>query len=205
MTLKNHILIYVAILSISILSGCDSDDPQKEDVPELITKATLTFTPTTGSPIVVTATDPDGEGVQSISTDGPITLAKSTTYVLTISMINGLAQPTDEEYDITKEVEEEGDEHMLFFGWTGNAFSNPSGDGNIDARANALNYAGAENSKDTNGLPLGLTTTWTTADVGSSGAGFRVLLKHQPALKTLASTSNDGETDLDVTFQLSVQ
>jgi hypothetical protein len=205
MTLKNHIFTYLAIISISILSSCDNNDPQKEDVPEMITKATLTFTPTGGSPIVVTATDPDGEGVQSITTDSPIALTKSTTYVLTITMINGLAQPTDEEYDITKEVEEEGDEHMFFFGWTGNSFSNPSGDGNIDVRTHALNYTGGENSEDANGLPLGLTTTWTTADVATSGAEFRVLLKHQPALKTAGSTSTEGETDLDVTFQLSVQ
>jgi hypothetical protein len=206
MTLKNHLFICVAILIfVSMLSSCDSEDPQKEDVPEMITKATLTFTPTSGAPVVVTATDPDGEGVQSIKTDGPIRLAKSTTYVLTIQMINGLAKSTDEEYDITKEVEEEGDEHMFFFGWTLNAFSNPAGNGNIDERDGAVNYTGAGNSLDSQGRPLGLTTTWTTSTVATIGAAFHLLLKHQPDLKTTSSGSDDGETDLDVTFQLDVQ
>jgi hypothetical protein len=205
MTLKNHLFIYVVIISVSMLSGCDSEDPQKEDVPELITKVTLTFVPSSGAPVVATATDPDGEGVQSIKTDGPVTLSKATTYVLMIHLVNGLAQPTDPEYDITKEVEEEGDEHMFFFGWTGDTFSNPSGNGNIDSRGDAVNYTGGDNSKDENGLPLGLTTTWTTTDVVKPGASFHILLKHQPQLKTSTSTADDGETDLDITFQLSVQ
>lgn len=192
MTLKNHIFIFIAILSFSLLSGCDNEDPQKEDVPEMITKATLTFSSPGLQPIVVSATDPDGEGVQDISPDGPITLAKSTTYVLSITLINGLAQPSDEGYDVTAEVEEEGDEHQFFFSWTGNAF------------AGAVNYSGAENSKDVNGRPLGLTTTWTTNNSAASGE-FNVILKHQPGVKSNTSTVDDGETDLDITFQLNVQ
>lgn len=205
MTLKNHLFIYVALITISMLSGCNSEDPQKEDVPELITKVTLTFVPTTGTPVVVSATDPDGEGVQSIKTDGPITLQKSTTYVLMIHLINGLAEPNDEAYDVTKEVEEEGDEHMFFFAWTGDAFSDPAGNGNIDNRHDDVLYTSGDNSKDKNGLPLGLTTTWTTASLATSGANFQIVLKHQPGMKTSTSTSNDGETDLDITFQLVVQ
>jgi hypothetical protein len=188
MTHKNHIFIFIGIL----LSSCVNEDPQKEDVPELITKATLTFTPATGTPIGVTATDPDGEGVQDIATDGPIILAKATNYVLTIKLINGLANPGDEGYDVSKEVEEEGDEHQFFFTATSGAFET------VDT------YKGGANSKDANGLPLGLTTTWVTSNVATSGE-FRVILKHQPGLKSSTSTSNDGETDLDVTFVLSVQ
>ncbi|HZY82760.1 MAG TPA: hypothetical protein VFE50_24725 [Cyclobacteriaceae bacterium] len=201
MTFKNSIFLYAAILILLILPGCDNNDPQKEDVPEMITKATLTFTPTSGTPIVATATDPDGEGVQSIKTDGPIVLKKSTSYTLSINLINGLAQPTDDEYDISNEVEEEGDEHMFFFGWTGDAFSQPEGNGNIDVRADPVNYT----SLDEKGLPLGLTTSWRTADIATQGATFRVLLKHQPNLKTSSSSSNDGETDLDVSFSLKVE
>lgn len=201
MTFKKHLFLYTAISLLLILPGCENNDPQKEDVPEMITKVTLTFTPATGAAIVATATDPDGEGVQSIKTDGAIALKKSTTYTLSINLINGLAKPTDEQYDVTKEVEDEGDEHMFFFGWTGNAFSQPKGDGNIDLRADPVDYT----SVDSRGLPLGLTTTWKTSDIATQGATFRVLLKHQPGLKTAASTSNDGETDLDVSFDLKVE
>jgi hypothetical protein len=190
----------IALCSILLFSSCEDDDPKKEDTPELITEATLVFTPTGGgSTVTVTATDPDGEGLQNLTVDGPINLVINKTYTLTIDLINGLADPSEEEYDITAEVEEEGDEHMFFFGWTNNVFSNPAGNGNIDARADAVNY----NDEDENGLPLGLSTSWTTAAATASGT-FRVMLKHQPDLKTATSTANTGESDIDLTFTINV-
>lgn len=194
----------LALAFAGFLSGCDDSDPVKEDTPELITKTTLTFTPDDGSSaIVVTATDPDGEGVQDITVDGPINLAANKTYILTIALINELAEPSDPEYDITSEVEEEGQEHQFFFSWTNDVFSNPAGNGNVDNRDDAVNYTGGSNSRDVNNRPLGLTTTWTSAASTASGS-FRVLLKHQPDLKSDTSDSNTGETDLDITFTINV-
>jgi hypothetical protein len=180
-------------------SGCEVDDPVKEEVPELITEVTLTFTPASGGDVVVvTATDPDGEGVQDIQVDGDINLKSAENYSLAITLINGLAQPTDPEYNITEEVEEEGDEHLFFFSFTENLFDSPPGNGNIDSREDAVSYA----DEDGNGLPLGLQTFWIT---GASDAGeFRVVLKHQPDLKSETSDSNTGETDLDVTFPITI-
>jgi hypothetical protein len=190
------------ISCLGFLISCSEDDPKKEDTPELITKATLTFTPDGGgTTVVVTATDPDGEGVQDITVDGPINLDVNKTYVLTIDLINELADPSDPEYDITAEVEEEGDEHMFFFSWTNDVFSDPTGNGNIDTRNDPVNYTGGSNSKDANNRPLGLTTTWASAASTASGT-FRVLLKHQPGLKSDTSDSNTGETDLDITFTI---
>lgn len=190
----------LAIASLSVISGCDDDDPKKEDTPELITKATLTFTPSAGgTPVVVTATDPDGEGVQNIAVDGPINLAAAKSYTLSIQLINELAAPTDAEYNITEEVEEEGDEHMFFFSWTNNVFNDPTGNGNVDNRNDDVNY----DDEDANGLPLGLATSWTTA--AASSGKFRVILKHQPDLKNATSTSSTGETDLDIEFSINIQ
>jgi hypothetical protein len=210
---NNNGIGYIRVLSLNmigvgmlacLLAGCKNNDLVKEDVPELITKVSLTFTPSGGgTAIVVTATDPDGEGVQDISVDGPVNLNPAETYILTLSLINELANTTDPEYNISAEVEEEGDEHMFFFSWTNNVFANPSGDGNIDNRSDPVNYTGATNSLDANNLPLGLTTTWTTA-TGSSTGNFRVLLKHQPELKTDTSGSGVGETDLDITFTINI-
>ena len=190
-----------SIITLTILFSACGDDPVKEPAPELITKATLTFTPTGGgTAIVATATDPDGEGVQNITTDGPIILQKNTAYTLTISLINELAGISSPEYDVTNEVEEEGAEHMFFFSWTNNLFATPSGNGNFDNRADEMGY---EDSDD-NGIPIGLTTSWTSGS--STGTGtFRVVLKHQPDLKSNTSTSADGETDLDITFDLEIQ
>ena len=197
----NILVTLMAVSCIAFLNSCDDDDePTKEDTPEMITKATLTFSPIGGgAAITVTATDPDGEGVQDIAIDGPINLAANKSYTLSITLINELADPADAEYNITEEVEEEGDEHMFYFSWTNNVFSDPAGNGNIDNRADDVNY----NDEDGNGQPLGLSTSWTTA-AASSGT-FRVMLKHQPELKTATSTSTTGETDLDIEFDINVQ
>ena len=189
----------VAITALSFLSACNHNDPKKEDTPELITKATLTFTPSVGTPVVVTATDPDGEGVQDITVDGPINLSANKSYTLTITLLNELAQSTAPEYNITAEVEEEGVEHMFFFAWTNNVFNDPAGNGNADNRGDDVNYE----DQDANALPLGLKTFWTTA--GVSSGSFRVMLKHQPDLKSATSTSSTGETDLDISFIINVQ
>jgi hypothetical protein len=192
-------LLLVLVLG-SFVWSCDEDEPQKEDTPELITKVTLTFTPEGGgTTVVVTTKDPDNIGSKDIVADGPISLKLNTTYSLAITLINGLADPADEDYNITNEVLEEADEHMFFFAWTG-GFSNPEGDGNIDNRADIVRYEDA----DENGLPIGLATIWTTASIVATGNTFTILLKHQPDLKSATSTSEDGETDVNLEFDLEI-
>jgi hypothetical protein len=127
-------------------------------------------------------------------------LKTGTVYTLDLKLYNGLLPETDEEYDVTKEVEEESDEHMFFFSWTADLFANPTGDGNIDNRDNPVVYA----DLDENGLPVGLTTTWATKEGSSSNGAFRVVLKHQPDLKSATSGYNTGETDVDVSFVINV-
>jgi len=189
----------IALTVLLLSSGCEVEDPVREDVPELITKVTLTFSPAGGNPVVVTATDPDGEGVQDVQVDGAIKLEATKRYSLSLTLANGLVKPSDPEYDVTEEVAAEGDEHIFFFSWTNDIFSDPSGNGNIDNRADDVNYQ----DEDINGLPLGLETIWT-AGAASSGE-FRVVLKHQPDLKSATSESGIGETDLDLTFTVNVE
>lgn len=189
----------LALLALSF-NACDEEAPGKEDTPELITEVKLTFTPTGGGAlVVVSAIDPDGIGVLDIIADEPISLTANTEYTLSIEFFNGLLDPTEEEYDITEEVLEEADEHMLFFSWDG-GFSNPDGNGNIDNRTDPVNYE----DNDANGLPLGLSTTWTTVDVAADELTFRIVLKHQPDLKTASSGATVGETDVDVDFMLNI-
>ncbi len=194
-----HTLI---ILIVSVVAwSCDEDEPAREDTPELVTKVTLTFTPSIGgSPVIVTATDPDNIGPQDIVADAPIALKLNTTYLLSISLINELADPLDDDYDIANEVLQEAGEHLFCFSWTGNSFSNPEGNGNIDNRADPIRYE----DEDENGLPLGLSTTWTTATQVISAQTFRLVLKHQPGVKSATSTAQEGETDVDLEFELEI-
>lgn len=185
------------LLSTYVVTSCsdDNDVPPKENEEEIITNVTLTFTPTGGGTAqTATAVDPDGEGPQSLAIVQNITLNANTTYRLTLDLQNSI-----EGNSITEEIEKENDQHMFFFGWSNDVFSDPTGDGNIDNRADAVNY----NDSDDNGLPVGLSTTWTSGNA-SSGT-FRVILKHQPDLKTATSTSTTGSSDVDLTFNVSIQ
>jgi hypothetical protein len=200
---KLNVPVVLLLLSSFLLTQC-GDDPERENVPELVTKIVLTFSPEAGgTPVVVVAVDPDGEGPQDLQPSGPITLAENTPYELKIELYNELLNPGEEGYDLTEEIEEEADEHQFFFRFTEGAFSSPSGSGNIKDNLSTpvgpINYL----DEDNNGLPLGLRTSWITAGALTEGS-FRVMLKHQPGIKSAISTSLDGETDVDVTFTLNI-
>ena len=200
MNFFKHSFLYTALLSLLFFSACEDDDPVEEEVPETITTTILTFTPAGGgSPLTFEAYDPDGDGPESTTLDD-IVLEANTTYTLTIELLNELLEPTDEEYNITAEVEEEGEEHMFFFGWSADVFSDPT-NGNIQNNREDVNYEDTDDGV----LPIGLETTWTTGEAGSTGS-FRVVLKHQPdGIKSATSTVNDGESDIDHDFDITVQ
>ncbi|MCR9249468.1 MAG: hypothetical protein NXI20_03560 [bacterium] len=192
---KNYLLLGLLGFGL-LLTGCGDDEaPEEENEEEVIDLVTLTFTPAGGgTAIVAEANDPDGEGAQDFTLDD-INLAANTTYTLALELEN-----TEEGESITEEIEEEDAEHMFFFSFTADAFSDPAGNGNIDSRGDDVNY----NDLDGGGLPVGLSTTWTTGDA-TSGGTFRVVLKHQPDIKTATSTATDGESDIDLTFTLNIQ
>lgn len=191
--------VVLVVTGMLHLTSC-GDDPEKENVPELITKITLTFTPAGGGdPIVISAVDPDGEGPQDLAPEGPIELLEGETYILSIELFNELLSPGEDGYDLTEEIEEEADEHQFFFGFSNDVFSSPTGSGNIAPSTGSINYE----DEDPNGLPVGLVTRWTTGTI-QSDKFFRVMLKHLPGIKSATSTSADGETDADVTFTLNI-
>ncbi len=194
-TFKNHFLIGLISMSMVAVSCSDDDVPPEENEEEIINEVTLTFTPSGGGDnIVATYVDADGEGAGNpVLSD--IELTAGTTYTMAITMANTLETPAE---DITEEVEKEGEEHQLFFSWTDGVFSDPSGTGNIGA-SGTVNY----NDQDDNGNPIGLSTTWTTSQSAETGE-FRVMLKHQPDIKSATSTSSDGETDIDITWVINI-
>ena len=200
---KNLQLLAILFSVITII-GCSNDDdvaPEEENEVEVFTDVTLVFTNTADVNDVVTASaqDPDGTGIQELQILDAITLAADTEYKLTYEILNAL-DPADIE-DIGSEILEEDNEHQFFFSFTENVFANPTGNGNIDAAADPINY----NDADENGNPVGLSSTWTTSSTASSGASFTVRLQHQPDVKTATSGSNDGDTDFALTFALNIK
>uniref|UniRef100_UPI00404A709E hypothetical protein n=1 Tax=Fulvivirga sp. TaxID=1931237 RepID=UPI00404A709E len=191
---------YLNILMLALFVGfasCDDDDaPEAENEEEVIDQVILTFSPAgAGADVVVTATDPDGDGAADFVTPA-IALSVDQTYTLTLEINN-----TIEGESITDEIREEDDEHMFFYEFTSGLFSSPSGNGNVDSRDGAVNYDASENDAD--GNPLGLTTVWQTAATAQSGK-FRIILKHQPDIKSATSSAQDGESDIDLEFDITV-
>jgi Trk K+ transport system NAD-binding subunit len=181
-------------LTFTVNVSEDPNAPSCENEEEIITDVVLTFTPVDGgTPITATAQDPDGEGPLDLQIVNDIELVESTEYTLAVTLANSI-----EGEDITEEIMEEDDEHMFFFAFTEDIFANPLGDGNVDNRSDAVVY----NDFDENGLPVGLSTSWTTPTNMGFGGTFRIVLKHQPDIKSATSTVNDGGTDVDLTFGL---
>jgi hypothetical protein len=200
---KNLQLLAILFSVITII-GCSNDDdvaPEEENEVEVFTDVTLIFTNTADNSDVVRASaqDPDGTGIQELQILDAITLAADTEYTLTYEILNAL-DPADVE-NIGDEILEEDNEHQFFFSFTENIFADPTGNGNIDATADPINY----NDADENGNPVGLSSAWTTGGTASSEASFTVRLQHQPDVKTDTSGSNDGDTDFELTFALTIQ
>jgi hypothetical protein len=188
---------YLNVLLIALLVGfssCNDDDvPAAENEEEVIDNIALTFTDDdSGEKLIFNATDPAGSGAFTFD---DILIKTFSSYTLSVEFNNAANSES-----ITEEIEQEAADHMIFFEFTNNIFTDPIGNGNFGAesRNDALNYL----DKDKKNQPLGLITNWQTGDV-SSGE-FRIVLKHQPDIKSETSTSSDGETDVDVTFQIEI-
>ncbi len=167
----------------------DPDAPPCENEEEIITDVVLTFISRGGGDtLVARAVDPDGSGVLSLEPEGEISLAPNASYDLFITLTNSI-----EGEDVTEEINEEDDEHLFLFEWTEGFFTSPEGNGNRDNRNDPVNYE----DEDENGLPVGLATSWTTAETPLSGT-FRVILKHQPGEKDENSGFDVGGTDVDI-------
>lgn len=187
--MRRQSIFFLGLLpSLLFFASCNTEDdiPPAENEEEVITTVTLTFTPDGGgTPVAFSYHDPEGPEDATADT---IRLSANTTYQMNIKILNETVTPAE---DITEEIREEQEAHLFLFGWTGNIFSNPA-NGNIMDNRDDVNY----NDEDENGLPVGLSTTWTTAAEATTGS-FRVVLKHQPDSKSATSGIDDGISDID--------
>ena len=181
--MKTITKLLLCLLCVGVfLSGCKkaSDPAPSVNEEELITDVTATFTNQANSSEVITMafSDPDGSngsqtGTYSVSGN----LSANATYTVAVKFENKSATPAE---DITTEVQEEGDEHQVFFATTGNLKHHSYTD------------------QDANGNPIGISSLFSTGIAGT--ATLKVTLKHQPGTKTATSTVDIGETDVEVNF-----
>ena len=174
--------IYLLFFFSAVLFSCkkESVDPNEE---ELITTVKLEFTEVgTTTKKSFEFKDLDGEGGVAPSKFDEIVLSPGKTYNCEVYLLNESVSPAD---NITLEVEEEGDDHQLYYTSTVNGLSITDLD------------------KDKKGLVLGLESKWTT---GSASTGnVNVTLKHKPGTKAANDPIAKGDTDVSIDFKVKVQ
>ncbi len=180
---------FVALMAISaslffVSCSNDDDNPDPVNEEEVITTMTITLVPQGGGDTVtLQSQDLDGDGPNApvINVSGP--LMTNTDYSGTIVLLNETETPPE---NITEEVEEEDDEHQIFFAVGGSLSASTSYD-NFDGDGN----------------PLGTEFTFEAGD--ASVGSFTVTLRHEPKKPndgTLADAG--GETDIAQTFNLTI-
>lgn len=165
------------------LAGCSKDKDEVVNEEELITTVSLRFQEV-GAPansFVVTFRDIDGDGGNPPSIQ-EITLKPNANYSCSVELLNESVSPAE---DITEEVQEEADDHELYF---------------IPAGANVTV---TRTDLDSKSLPVGLSSTWQTT--AASTGTVRVVLKHKPGTKAANDPVTKGETDIDLNFVTKVQ
>jgi hypothetical protein len=178
--------LFYSILLCSVaalhLSGC-KDDPQPVNEEELITTVRIELEPVGGGSILTLAfSDVDGDGPDAPTiTPSVAYLEAGVQYSATITVLNESIIPVE---GITEEIDEESDDHLFCF--------------TTDVADLAIDY----NDQDSNGYPIGLSTTWTAGAAGDEGT-VDVVLRHQPGTKT-GDCPGSGDSDLAVTFTVQV-
>ena len=172
----------VPAAALALLAACGDSTTAPGGETELISRVTVVLTDGT-STITSFIDDPDGNGPTApAAQNGAIALQVGRAYTGTILFENRLETPPE---NITEEVEEESDEHRVYYIVTGPGLSIQTLD------------------TDDSGRPLGLEYGFTPSAAGSGT--LRVVLCHyDDAPKVGTSTSCQGETDIDVSFAYTI-
>jgi hypothetical protein len=188
MKITSKLMLGLLLSSAVILTNCKkADDVDPQDEEELITTVRLSFTEQ-GTSTVSTFEykDTDGDGGNAPSRFDEIRLKPNTTYALQIKFLDESKSPAE---DITEEVEEEADEHLVIFTAT---------------PATLLTYTYGD--KDSRNFPLGLVGS---ARTGAAGSGtLKVQLRHQPPVNgqpVKNGTAAPGSDDVNLDFRLRVE
>jgi hypothetical protein len=181
----NRKLTWALMLGISLaFTQCkDSGEEVKpDDENELITSVVLSFTEQgTSTTRTFSYKDADGDGGNPPSQFDTVALKPNTTYAVTIAFLDESKTPAD---NITDEIEEEADEHLIVY---------------TPSPASLLTYTYGD--KDANNHPIGLTGSALT---GAAGLGkLKVQLRHQPGVKN--GTPTPGSDDVNLDFNLKIQ
>ena len=175
---------YALLASTLIFASCSDDDDTPEPVNEEEVITTLTVTLDSGSDTVVMQyQDLDGDGPDAATVTVSGSLSANTTYDGSIILLNETESPAE---NITEEIEEEDLDHQFFY-----------------TVGSGLDVAAEYGDADSEGNPLGLSFILNTG-VASSG-GLTFTLRHEPNKPNSGLENAGGETDIEVTFDVTVE
>ncbi|MEJ6624316.1 MAG: type 1 periplasmic binding fold superfamily protein [Flavobacteriaceae bacterium] len=180
--MKTIKITFLSLISSLLFISCEKDDKSPELIQEeeLITSVIVTLNTSEGQ-VVLSSKDLDGDGpnVPVVSVVGA--LKQNTIYNGTIQLLNESVSPSE---DITLEVKEEAEEHQFFYDFN-----------TIIKRIEATDV-------DKNNNPLGIQFELETEAIGTANIGFT--LRHLPTKPNTGAATAGGETDIAVTFEVSV-
>lgn len=180
-----RLMALVALATFTITS-CKKDKVEDNDN-EVITTMTLTLTPVSGgTPLTFTYDDPDGPGGNA-PTQQAISLPANRSYTAAVTLLNKTVNPV---VNVTTDVAAEATAHRFYY---------------IPTAGVNVSVSGLNN--DANGVPLGITSTWTTTT--ASTGNLKVTLRHYPGTppnKATADlvTDSKSSTDIEVNFAVTI-
>ncbi len=179
---KLSIKFLMFLIPVSFVA-CKGDDEKPgnntgNESQELITTVMLSFSDSNGGTQTVFFRDLDGVGGNAPTIDTINLTFDNAPYTMNMMFLDE-SDSTDVE-DITAEIREEANDHLVCFTPTTGALSITISD------------------KDGNNLDLGLQSVWSLSDAGTGSVN--IALKHQPEIKN--GQCNIGETDVEVDFPL---
>ena len=180
-TNKFQLTLFAIIFTFTSCSKDDDPAPEVVNEEEVIT--TLEVTLTSGSSTIIMKTqdlDGDGPNPPVVTVSGNLT--SGIVYDGAIKVLNELETPAE---DITEEVEEESDEHQFFF----------TPGGGLDVTTEYSNF-------DSTGNNLGTQFKLTTGSASSGRLTFT--LRHEPTKPNSGLVDAGGETDVEATFNITI-
>lgn len=184
--MKNLKVLATTIFATVLIASCSNDDgtPLPLNEAEVITTLTVTLEAFGGgTPIIFQTRDLDGDGPNPPVIDISGNLTAGTAYNGAIVLLNETVNPAD---NITEELQQESDEHQFFY---------TIGAG-LDVTTSYLNF-------DNNGNPLGTQFTLQAGEASSGAITFT--LRHEPTKPNTGLGDAGGETDIEATFNVTVE
>ena len=177
---------YALLASTLIFASCSKDEPLPAPVNQEEVITTLTVMLVAGpafEDVVMQYQDLDGDGpdAATVTVSGP--LSNNTAYDASIVLLNETEDPAE---NINEEIQEEDLDHQFFY-----------------TVGSGLDVTTEYNSFDSAGNPLGLDFYLVTA--GASSGGLTFTLRHEPNKPNTGLENAGGETDIEVTFDITVE